>query len=142
MISLKEEASVEFTGNVVATMDDYVIHADTVKIFLATDEEIQKNKDKDQNQDQAIKKSNRVKKVISTGNVRIESQGRKASADKAVYSLSEGTLVLTGNSPQVETGESFIKGETITLYRQSSQVIVKGSKERQVEAVFNPNDEM
>ena len=137
MISLQAESSVEFTGNVKATTADYVIHADSVKVYMLKSEKSPEIKKSDGEQ-----KTGRIREIISTGNVRVESGNRKAFADKAVYSALNGTLILTGNAPRVETGESFVTGKIITVYRQDGRVVVEGDGNGQVEAVFNPNDEI
>ncbi|MBF0113299.1 MAG: hypothetical protein HQK74_11300, partial [Desulfamplus sp.] len=50
-------------------------------------------------------------------------------------------IVLTGDSPRVTTGDSYITGNVITLFQESGKVMVEGGKERRVEALFNSQDD-
>ena len=133
MISQKETNSVEFSGNVVATDIDSVIHADSIKVFLYTEDEKKK-----------IGKENRqnIKQITASGNVKYISGNRKAFSDKAVYTADDQVLVLTGDSPKIITGESFVTGKKITIFKQNSKIIVESGKSKRVEALFNSSDSL
>ncbi|MBU8910501.1 MAG: hypothetical protein KOO65_04465 [Desulfobacterales bacterium] len=129
MIAQEDASMVEFIGNVKATRVDSIVFADSIKIYFAGN-----NKDKD-----GSAQSN-VKKIVSTGNVRYTAGERKAFADKAVYTTKDEILILTGKSPKLITGSSFVTGKKITLFRQQDKVIVESDGTKRVEAFFNPED--
>jgi len=129
MIAQKDSSMVEFIGNVKATREDSVVFADSIKIYFVDD-----NTNKD-----SSAQSN-VKKIVSTGNVRYTAGERKAFADKAVYTTHDEILILTGKSPKLITGSSFVTGKKITLFRKIDKVIVESDGAKRVEAFFNPED--
>ncbi|MCP4671998.1 MAG: hypothetical protein GY857_11905 [Desulfobacula sp.] len=134
MIAKEDSSMVEFIGNVKAEQEDSTIFADSIKIYFTPDEEkTDKSKEKSDTQ-------SNVKKIISTGNVKFISEERKAYADKAVYTTIDDLLVLTGESPKLITGSSFVTGKKITLFRQQGRVIVESNGAQRVEALFNPED--
>lgn len=126
MIAQQDTAMVEFIGNVKATRIDSTIFADSIKIFFSD----VKEKDAQTN----------VSKIVSTGNVKYTAGERKAFADKAVFTTQDEILILTGNSPKLVTGSSFVTGNKITLFRKQDKVIVESDGSKRVEAVFNPED--
>jgi len=137
MISDQTLAYVEFTGNVKATREDDVIHADSMKIYL-------KNSDDSTRQENSTSRKEgekqTVEKIVASGHVEYISGDRKAFSDMAVYTTNDQVLILTGASPKVITGDSYVTGKKITLYRATNKVIVVSGKEQRVEALFNPKD--
>lgn len=126
MIALKDESSAEFIGNVTVTRDESILKADHIKIYFETDN----TKNSESN----------IKQIVAQGNVEYSSLDRKATADKAVYSAIDETLILTGNTPKVVTGQSYVSGEKIIVYQKTDQVVVEGGGTQRVEAIFNPED--
>jgi lipopolysaccharide transport protein LptA len=131
MIAQKDTAMVEFIGNVKATSQDYIVFAESIKIYFVKNN---KNKNKDT--------QTNVKKIISTGNVRYTSGNQKAFGDKAVYTTKDQILILTGKSPKLITGSSFVTGKKITLFRLQDKVLVESDGTKRVEALFNPEDKI
>ena len=129
MIAKKDASMVEFVGNVKATRLDSVVFADSIKIYFVDD-----STDKD-----SPAQSN-VKKIVSTGNVRYIDGDQKAFADKMVYTTHDEVMILTGKSPKLITGSSFVTGKKITLFRNQDKVIVESDGTKRVEAFFNPED--
>ncbi len=139
MVAQKSSSMVEFSGNVKAVLNDSTVFADSIKIYFNAD----KDKDDQDKADQNKKKTdeqNSIKKIISTGNVKYSAGERKAFADKAVYTTIDDKLVLTGKSPKLITGSSYVTGEKITFYRLQDKVIVESDNKKRVEAFFNPED--
>ncbi len=132
MIAQRDQSMVEFIGNVKATQEDSIVLADSIKVFF-------NDTSKDKNPEGEDARSN-VKKIISTGNVEYTAGERKAFADKAVYTTENETLILTGESPKLVTGSSFVTGKKITLYRNQDKVLVESDGKKRVEALFNPED--
>ncbi len=129
MVAQKDNSMVEFIGNVKATRDDFTILADSIKIFFT-----QKSDTKNDTS------QNNLKKIVSTGNVRLSTGERKAFADQAIYTLKDEIVILTGKSPKLVTGSSFVTGKKITLFRNQDKVLVESDGTQRVEALFNPED--
>ena len=129
MTATKKSSMVEFSGNVRATRLNAVINADSLKIFFAEKSD-KKNKHPDNN----------IKKIIAQGHVIYTEGKKKAFADKAVYTLADEILVLTGKSARLTTGPSFVTGKKITLYNKQDKVVVQSDGKTRVEALFNPED--
>jgi lipopolysaccharide export system protein LptA len=55
-----------------------------------------------------------------------ESQKRKAYSQKAIYYSADGRMVLTGN-PQIQGERGVTRGDVITIYRNTNQVLVEGN---------------
>jgi lipopolysaccharide transport protein LptA len=127
MTAQEKSSMVEFSGNVKAVMEDSTLFADSIQIYF-----------NDNKKEKESAPQSSVKKIISTGNVRYISKERKAFADKAVYTTKDEILILTGKSPKLITGSSFVTGTKITLFRKEDKVESDG--EKRVEALFNPED--
>lgn len=129
MTAQEKSSMVEFSGNVKAVMEDATLYADSIKIYFFDD---QSKRETDA--------QSSVKQIISSGNVKYISKERKALADKAVYTTKDDILILTGKSPKLITGSSFVTGTKITLFRKDNKIIVESDGEKRVEALFNPED--
>lgn len=127
MIALKNESMVEFIGNVKATQRDSVLTADSIKVYF------------DEGSD-PLKSRGSIKKIVASGHVVYVSEGRKAYADQAVYNASDQTLILTGKSTRLVTGNSFVAGKKITLFRADDRVVVESDGKKRVSARFDPED--
>ena len=127
---------VEFTGNVVATRLDATIYADRIKVVLFSNAE----KEEQAANDTTTPASNNVKELIASGNVKVIRNDGTATADRAVYSTLKGTIVLTGKSPTVVSGNSRITGKKITLFQDNRRVVVESEGARRVEAFFDSRD--
>lgn len=129
MVAQKDTSMIEFIGNVKATREDSIVFADSIKIYFVDD-----------NNDKKSGTQGNIKKIVSAGNVKYTAGERKAIADKAVYTLKDETLVLTGTSPKIITGSSFVTGKKITLFRLQDKVVVESDGSKRVEAFFNPEE--
>ena len=67
-----------------------------------------------------------IKKVIATGKVRFKKDDRSAKARKALYTASDGRVVLTGD-PKVKKGLDIITGDKITFFRTDNRMLVEPS---------------
>ena len=131
MVAEKGQSMVEFTGNVKATRDDSVLLADSVKVFFHTSE----------TKKQGSGDQSNVKKIVATGNVKYTAGERRAFADKAVYTTKNEVLVLTGKSPKLLTGKSYVTGKKITLFRLDERVMVESDGNKRVQAFFDAQDQ-
>lgn len=128
MVAWRDDSAAEFTGNVIVTRMDTTIRADSIKIFFTGDPT--------DGSETAPETASRINKIIATGHVEYVDPDRKAFADKAVYLAEDETLTLTGSSPKVTSGTSFVSGERIIVYQKTGRVTVEGN----VQALFNPKD--
>ncbi len=133
MVAEKNASIIEFSGNVAARRARETIHADSIKIYFSEETEENGNAEADRPQ---------IEKMVASGNVHYTSGKREAFADKAVYTAADKILVLTGDRPKVKTGDSYVTGNKITLYQDSDRVVVEGSGDRKVNALFNPEDKV
>lgn len=105
----------EFQGNVVTTQKGSVMHSDRLKIFYAQDP---KKGSKDP------KSQGSIDKIIATGHVKIEMEDKTAWADKAVYTKTDDSILLSGGNPRIFSGKSYLSGETIRVNRKTEEVFV------------------
>jgi len=122
--SKSDTDSIEFQGNVKVIKDDTIIYSDLLKIFY--------NSKNDTKNNSSNKES--IKKIIASGNVTIHFKENIAYTQMAEYTLSNKTIVLTGETTKVVSGKNTISGDLITidLVKEDIKVESKGSK--QVEA--------
>ena len=117
----------EFIGNVRATQEDTVITADRLKIFV--------RKNPGNTGDPGIGTES-IKKIIASGNVKINFDNRVAVTPQAVYNTETGILILSGDNSKIVSGSDSISGEKITLYRTTGRITVESGEKKRVEAVF------
>ena len=128
LVSNNEEKYAEFIGNVKAAQADFVITADTLRIYyegdlLDTEEKTSRNDDM-------------LKKIVATGNVKIRSDQYNADTENAEYDTQTLTIILTGENSKVFSGKSSITGSKIILHRKDGRVKVLGGKKKRVEATI------
>ena len=129
MIARRDNSLVEFSGNVKVTRLDSVLTADSVIVYFD-----------ESNEDSSSDAQGAVKKIISSGDVEYVMEEKRAYADKAVYTAVDEILILTGNPARLQTGDSFVTGQKITLFRTEDRVLVEGQGNNRVQALFNPED--
>ena len=74
--------------------------------------------------------TNEVARVDAVGHVHMTSLDRKATCGKAVYTRSNGAIVLTGD-PVVSKGPNTLRGQKITVWIGDSRVDVEGGVQLQ-----------
>ena len=136
-INLKGD-TITLYGNVVVNNNETKITADKIIVYLI---EV-KSKTGGEGKKEA-------KKLIATGNVVIlkkanpdqkDNDGEeKATSGKADYNVQTGKIVLT-DDPVLFQGLSYIKGDKITLFRNSDRVLVEGNQSmgQASKMIFNP----
>ncbi|MBF0102814.1 MAG: hypothetical protein HQK77_18075 [Desulfobacterales bacterium] len=130
LISTKESRCVQFIGHVKAVQDDTEITGDRMRIFYKESG----NSAKENNASQQIDK------IEVDGHVEIKFDNRLAITSKAVYTIKNQQLILTGKNTTVKSGQSFFIGETIILYREQGRIEVKRGQEKPVEVFLHPGD--
>ncbi|MBF0201516.1 MAG: hypothetical protein HQK66_09430 [Desulfamplus sp.] len=135
MFAEQESLSIKFSGNVVVTRDDTLLHADVITVILFSEEEKNElGKETDKRHGNGNQRD--IKEIAASGNVTFKFDDGTAYADHAVYTALDQILVLTGDSPRVVTGESHVTGKKIVLNQKSSEIVVEGDASKRVEALF------
>ena len=91
-----------FEENVVVTDDELNIQADKMNVLFTKD--------------------NKVLSIEAEGNVIIANNDRKGFANKAVYYVEEGKVVLS-DGPKIIRGSDEMSGETITFWRFEGRIL-------------------
>lgn len=131
MISRQAEQLVEFSGKVRATQGDTVINADLLRIHFKDGESFPASEDGDEDA---------IEKLVAVGNVVIDHENRKAYSEEAVYTSSDGLLILSGEKVVVKEDGNSITGQRVVLNRHTGEIVVTGETGR-VEAFFEQNAE-
>ena len=129
MTANQNNQHVVFTGHVVALYDAKKITSDKLQVFYDN-----------RSENLQIRNAGNagVKKVIASGNVRIEFEDKNATCDQAVYVAATNLMVLTGTEVRLQSDINYITGTKITIYQDSGQIMVDGSDGKRVNAVFQP----
>jgi len=129
LVSNSTDKYAEFTGNVKALQGGYRLSSDTLRIYYTGDPVALEGK---AGGDQEIKK------IVASGNVRIEAEDYTAASERAEYDIATRVLTLSGPDSTVTSGKNSIVGARITLYRAEGRVTVDGESGKRVKAVFFP----
>ncbi len=78
-----------------------------------------------------------VKQMIAEGNVRIVQGQKGAKGDRAVYNRDKRVVVITGSAEAIECGD-MVKGDKITLYLDTNDVLVEADSDGRVRATIMP----
>jgi len=115
--SMQKEGLSVFKGNVVAKQNNSVQYADRMEVYTDS-------------------KTDRIERVVSTGNVRIITRDcRMGTASRTEYYEAEQRVVLIGNA-RVWRGADIVTGERITMYLAEDRSLVEGGKQERVKAIF------
>jgi lipopolysaccharide export system protein LptA len=118
--SMQKEGLSIFKGNVVARQNNSVQYADRMEVYTDA-------------------KSDRIERVVSTGNVRIITRDcRMGTASRTEYYDAEQRVVLIGNA-RVWRESDVVTGERITIYLAEDRSLVEGGKQERVKAIFYPS---
>ena len=124
MEAMDKSGIVVFTGHVKATRGDLIIHSDRLEVFY------EKRKKGGE-----TKKA--VKKIVTTGQVRIIQGERVGTGEQAIYDKPAEKITITG-AAQVLEGPNRVSGERIIFFINEDRSVVEGSNETKVEAVVYP----
>jgi len=115
--SFQKQGLAIFKGNVVARQNNSVQYADKMEVYTDS-------------------KTDRVERVVSTGNVRIVTRDcRMGTAERAEYYDAEQRVVLIGNA-RVWRDSDVVTGDRITIYIAEDRSVVEGGKQERVKAIF------
>ncbi len=130
-----DKALVVFSGNVVATQDDAVIHGDKLYLYY-------EKKDSDDSAPSDVTMSGgKIQRIELQGNVDMKKGERTVTGDKAVFRNADQTVVVTGNAVMRE-GNNVITGDKVTVFLNENRGIVESSDtEKRVTATIYPEDD-
>jgi lipopolysaccharide export system protein LptA len=130
-----DKALVVFSGNVVATQDDAVIHGDRLYLYY-------EKKDGDDSAPSDVTMSGgKIQRIELQGNVDMKKGERTVTGEKAVFRNADQTVVVTGNAVMRE-GNNVITGDKITVFLNENKGIVESSDtEKRVTATIYPEDD-
>jgi lipopolysaccharide transport protein LptA len=121
---------ITFTGNVYIDDDNLTITSEKLVIHLVSKEKKAKN----QTDNSSATKS--VEKAVFTGNVVIirklvtaedKKNGRqKATADKLVYGVNDGRIILTGHPVLIRGNSRLLAEKKIIFYRNTEKITTEG----------------
>ncbi len=122
---------VVFKGNVVVKRTDFTLRASTITIYM------QKKKTKSPVQDKALAPFDPggVQKIIASGGVRMDYQGKVGTCATATYYVANGLLQMEGN-PKLQDGKNTIMGAVIKFHLNDNRSEVIGGKSQRVKATF------
>ncbi len=116
--SMQKEGLSVFKGSVVAKQNNSVQYADRMEVYTDA-------------------KTDRIERVVSTGNVRIITRDcRMGSAGRSEYYDAEQRVVLIGTA-RVWKDADVVTGERITMYLAEDRSLVEGGKQERVKAIFH-----
>ena len=129
MEALDQSRTVIFTGHVVATKDNFILHSDKLEVFY----------DKTQGKGQGNERKRVIKKIVALGHVRISKGRRIGTGQKAVYEKSAEKITITG-AAQVWEGPNRVRGDRITFFLNEDRSVVEGSAKTKVQAIVYPKE--
>ena len=115
--SFQKQGLAIFKGNVIARQNNSVQYADKMEVYTDS-------------------KTDKVERVVSTGNVRIITRDcRMGTAERTEYYDAEQRIVLIGNA-RVWRDADVVTGERITIFIAEDRSVVEGGKQERVKAIF------
>ncbi|MFH0810898.1 MAG: lipopolysaccharide transport periplasmic protein LptA [Pseudomonadota bacterium] len=118
---------VTFSGNVVATQAEGMLKARNIKVYYRT---LPDSKEQQR----------QIQRIEAEGGVMIVQGKRIATGEKAVYSATDRTIVLSGQA-KVKQEQDWVRGSRITLYLDDSRSVVEGAPGKRVESIIYPKGE-
>ncbi|MBW2559888.1 MAG: hypothetical protein JRE40_03415 [Deltaproteobacteria bacterium] len=134
-----DKALVIFSGNVVATQDDAVLHGD--KLYLYYDKKSDDKKSGHKKGPPGVTmNTGKIKRIELRGNVNMKKGERTVTGEKAVFHNASQTVVVTGNTVMRE-GDNVITGDKVTVFLNENRGIVESSgKKKRVTATIYPKE--
>lgn len=116
------------TGNVKVTGNNLIVQCDRMELFTTPEEEAEeKEKEPSGNPSPEF---GRMEKIIATGNVHIEQEGREGQAGKVELFLIEGRIVMT-ESPVISDENGIVSGYKITFNQGEARAeVIAGEGQR------------
>jgi lipopolysaccharide export system protein LptA len=129
----KEKEMATFSGNVVATQDDWVLKSDTLTFYF------EKSESSDGDGSGKLEGDTEISRIEARGNVRITQGERIVTGEKAIFYREEQKTIVTGN-PVLKEGENVIEGDRVIVFMEEKRGVVEGTKGKRVSATIYPDD--
>jgi len=126
---LDQSRTVIFTGHVVATKENFILHSDKLKVFY----------NKTQGKKQGNETKRVIKKIVALGHVRISKGKRVGIGQKAVYDKAAEKITITG-AAQVWEGVNRVSGNRIIFFLNEDRSVVEGDAKTKVQAIVYPKE--
>jgi len=130
LVASQNNQMVVFSGNVKALHGKVTISSNSLNVFYTDPKNTPEKK--------YSKES--IERIVASGNVIIEMEGKTATCDQAVYQTSTRSMTLTGENTRIQSGDNYITGNTVTIYQDTGQITVDGNDTKRVNAIFQPED--
>jgi len=129
-----DKSLVLFSGNVVATQDDTVIHSNELYLYYT-------RKTGEEKAPSGIATgAEQIERIELKGAVSIQKGTKTVTGDKAVFYNADQMIIMTGNAVMRE-GDNVIMGDKITVFLKENRGIVEGSgTEKRVTATIYPDE--
>jgi lipopolysaccharide export system protein LptA len=127
LVSDGSQNYIVFTGDVTAVYDDTTIHAEQLEVFYENTTE-----------GAGRMAEENIQKIIASDRVTILFGDQTAECDRAVYTAADQTIVMTGETTRIQSGDDYISGKKITIDRNKGHIIVDSGPDQRVNAVFMP----
>jgi lipopolysaccharide export system protein LptA len=129
LLSSSQDNYAEFIGNVETRQGAFVIKSEKLRIYYKNLQGGPKNPGLG---------AESIEKIIATGHVKIWSDDRIAETERAVWSVTDRIIVLSGENSKVTSGENYITGSRITFYQEDGRIKVEGQNGQRVKATIYP----
>jgi len=129
----REKEMATFSGNVVATQDDWVLKSDTLTFYF------EKSESSDPGGSGKLEGDTEISRIEARGNVRITQGERIVTGEKAIFYREEQKTIVTGN-PVLREGENVIEGDRVIVFMEEKRGVVEGTKGKRVSATIYPDD--
>lgn len=129
----KAQEMATFSGNVVATQDDWVLHSDTLTFYF------EKTESSGRGKPGKLEGGGEVSRIEARGRVRITQGERIVTGEKAVYYRMEQKAIVTGN-PVLREGENVIEGDRVIVFMEEKRGVVEGTRGKRVSATIYPEE--
>ena len=126
---MDQSRTVIFTGHVVATKENFILHSDKLKVFY----------NKTQGKKQGNETKRVIKKIVALGHVRISKGKRVGIGQKAVYDKAAEKITITG-AAQVWEGANRVSGNRIIFFLNEDRSVVEGDAKTKVQAIVYPKE--
>ncbi len=130
-LSIKsKENYAEFSGNVRASVENFTITANNLKIYY-----------KKNGADKVNSTDNKsIDKIIANGKVLIVTDGKIATSETVQYTTKDQVLVLTGKTVTFKDGNNSVTGSKIIFNRITGNVKIKRGIAKRVTAILYSKD--
>ena len=130
----KAQEMATFSGNVVATHDDWVVTSDSLTFYFEKAKETS-----DRVGSKQIEGGAEISRIEARGNVRITQGERIVTGEKAIFYREEQKAIVTGD-PVLREGDNVIEGDKVIVFLEEKRGMVESAKGKRVSATIYPDE--